>query len=261
MLQAFQKQSLVFVVLGGFATVLPAQNAHRELLRGDRAYRQNNYAEAEQYYRQAENKQSGVQSWYNLGNSLYQQEQYEEAAAHFRKAAEASTDPHMRARAWYNLGNAQFRQGDLPAAIEAYKNALRNNPQDADTRHNLALAQKEREGQRAEGREQRAESGEQKVEGGEEGERKDVSPDAGRQSREKPQDGSHSAATGNSPGQPANGSGSEGKPSGEPAAGNRQPMNNSEAEKLLQIMEREEQRVQQRMRRAASSPPKSAKDW
>jgi tetratricopeptide (TPR) repeat protein len=43
----------------------------------------------------------------------------------------------------YDLGNSLVREGDLPHAIVAYKRALWLDPNDADTRANLATAQKE----------------------------------------------------------------------------------------------------------------------
>ncbi|MBX2929537.1 MAG: tetratricopeptide repeat protein [Saprospiraceae bacterium] len=266
-------QTTIFTSLFLAAIPLYAQKAHRDLRMGDGAYRLEDFAEAEENYRRAEVRQPGLQSWYNLGNALYRQERYEEAAGYYKKSAEAAADPALRARALHNLGNAQFQQGKLPEAIDAYKQALRNNPNDAGTRQNLAMALQQRaesegqeangqnsKGQEANGKEQRAEgegangqnSKGQGANGKEQMERNDIpmTKEIGRADGAK----RHPDDEGNR---------ESGEANGQPAPENNpQPsIPRSEAEKLLQIMEREEQKVQQRLRRATSTPPKSSKDW
>lgn len=254
----------LFTLLFMATTPLLAQNAHRELLQGDRAYRQGDYSEAEQRYRRAELKQPGSQSWYNLGNSIYQQKRFDEAAGYFRKAAEGSAEPALRSRALHNLGNAQLQQGDAAGAVEAYKQALRLRPGDADTRHNLALALRMQEAQKAEEQAQKAE--EQSQNAGQQ-DQKSSDQDQRSEGREQSEEAE--------PREPQPGSGDP-----QPASGNRSPsdrrrdgtqqpgdgeakvsMTKAEAEKLLQIMEKEEHKVQQRVRRTTSAPPRSSKDW
>jgi len=62
-----------------------------------------------------------------------------EAEKAYRKAI--AKDPN-NATAYHNLGNSYLGTGQPDKAIEAYKNALRNNPTDHETRYNLALAKK-----------------------------------------------------------------------------------------------------------------------
>ncbi|MDP4022692.1 tetratricopeptide repeat protein [Methylobacterium sp. NEAU 140] len=64
------------------------------------------------------------------GPALYEAGRYGEAVAIFRAGGR---------RASYNLGNALARSGDLPGAVEAYDEALRYNPRDADAQANRAL--------------------------------------------------------------------------------------------------------------------------
>lgn len=45
----------------------------------------------------------------------------------------------------YNLGNARLASGDAAGAVEAYKRALRLAPDDADAKHNLEIALRERD--------------------------------------------------------------------------------------------------------------------
>lgn len=79
---------------------------------------------------------------YNLGNTYYQVKNYALAEKHFSKAAKASKTTMLKAKALHNLANAQMQQKKYKEAIENYKEALRNNPSDNETRYNLSLAQK-----------------------------------------------------------------------------------------------------------------------
>jgi Ca-activated chloride channel homolog len=53
--------------------------------------------------------------------------------------------PDLAPAAHYNLGNARLTAGDAAGAVEAYKQALRLAPDDANTKHNLEIALRERE--------------------------------------------------------------------------------------------------------------------
>ena len=53
----------------------------------------------------------------------------------------------VRAMAYHNIGFIHQNNKDYDRAIDAYKEALRNNPYDDDTRYNLALCQKQRQRQ------------------------------------------------------------------------------------------------------------------
>lgn len=77
---------------------------------------------------------------YNLGTAYYGKEKNAEAMLRFKQAAAAATNKAERHRAFHNLGNTFMNEKKYQEAVEAYKNALRNNPNDDETRYNLALA-------------------------------------------------------------------------------------------------------------------------
>lgn len=77
---------------------------------------------------------------YNLGNAYYKKGLKAESLARFKKAALTATEKPERHRAFHNLGNALMDKKDYAGAVDAYKNALRNNPTDDETRYNLAVA-------------------------------------------------------------------------------------------------------------------------
>ncbi|MBT7896447.1 MAG: tetratricopeptide repeat protein, partial [Flavobacteriales bacterium] len=70
------------------------------------------------------------------------QERYEESSSLFDALKDNAKNNIDLAKINHNLGNSLLKENKTDQAIEAYKNALRQNPTDEDTRYNLAYAQK-----------------------------------------------------------------------------------------------------------------------
>jgi tetratricopeptide (TPR) repeat protein len=71
---------------------------------------------------------------------LYKQDKYDDASRRFIDLAGRETDHKDLSKIYYNLGNSLLQSGKVAESIEAYKNALRNNPDDIEAKHNLAWA-------------------------------------------------------------------------------------------------------------------------
>lgn len=100
------------------------------------------FSNAEVEYRKALEKRPEDLKWdYNLADAIYKQKRFEEAEGKFTELAEKLEEPVERARANHNLGNSQLMQEKLDESIESYKKALRENPEDIETKYNLAYAQ------------------------------------------------------------------------------------------------------------------------
>lgn len=123
--------------------VIQAQEKDKNLPKGNDSFAEKKYADAEADYRvsESENPKKAIAS-YNLGNAIYKQNQAEEAKYHYAKALQNAKTRTEKHRAFHNLGNTFMKAKDYANAIEAYKNALRNNPADEQTRYNYALAKK-----------------------------------------------------------------------------------------------------------------------
>lgn len=114
-----------------------------ELYEGNEAYRDGDFAKAEQLYDQALSKDpANTEGAFNRGNATYRQENYASATEYYQRVAEQAEDPTLKAQALHNLGNTQLQAQKFEEAVKSYKNALRINPQDDDTRYNLAYAQR-----------------------------------------------------------------------------------------------------------------------
>jgi Ca-activated chloride channel homolog len=100
------------------------------------------FRKAETEYRRALDKRPGNTQWeFNLADALYKQMQFKEAETKFDELSEKLETPEEKARALHNLGNSQLVQQQIDQSIESYKKALRKNPNDLDTKYNLAYAQ------------------------------------------------------------------------------------------------------------------------
>lgn len=99
------------------------------------------FSAAEADYRQAISlNPKSETAKYNLGTAYYGKEKNAEAMLRFKQAAQTATDKAEKHKAFHNLGNTYMNEKKYTEAVESYKNALRNNPNDDETRYNLALA-------------------------------------------------------------------------------------------------------------------------
>ena len=139
-----QKKYIGALLLLFITTSTFAQKAERDYIRkGNRAYKDSVYVDAEVNYRKAlEANPKSTISMFNLGNTLLQQNKVQEAMEQYAGAARIEKDKSKLAQTFHNIGVVFHAQKDYAKAIEAYKESLRNNPKDDETRYNLALAQK-----------------------------------------------------------------------------------------------------------------------
>ena len=88
-------------------------------------------------------------SMFNAGNAAFMKGEFEEANSYYENYINKIKKDTEKAEALYNIGNSYFNdykknnnQESLSKSIESYKQSLRLNPKDADTRYNLSKAMK-----------------------------------------------------------------------------------------------------------------------
>jgi tetratricopeptide (TPR) repeat protein len=137
MRRLFTYSLLLFTVLS-FAQA--KQKKDKELEQGNKEFGRNNYVEAEADYRISKSKTARPSAAYNIGNAIYRQGQSAEAAYAYLDAIKGASTKQQKHMAFHNLGNIFMNEKNYQLAVDAYKNALRNNPADEQTRYNYALA-------------------------------------------------------------------------------------------------------------------------
>ena len=137
------KKYLLLAFLALYAVCGMAQADRQYVRSGNKFYRQQNFVKAEGEYRKSLSvNPENPQALYNLGCALLMQKKDSVAVQQFQKAASVEKSPMRKARIFHNIGFACQSHKLYGDAINAYKESLRNNPSDNETRYNLALCQR-----------------------------------------------------------------------------------------------------------------------
>ena len=129
----------------GAGQALAQEKTDRDYLRsGNKLYNDSLFIKAEVDYRKAlELNPKSTDAMFNLGNALLMQQKAKEAMEQYESVSKIEKDKEKLAQIYHNMGVILQSSKQLPQCIEAYKESLRNNPKDDETRYNLALAQKQ----------------------------------------------------------------------------------------------------------------------
>lgn len=152
---------MIVLLLTLFVPAIWAQKEVRKNIReGNQAYNEQRYGAAESKYKEALTQNpSSKEASFNLANTYYRQQKWDDALKEYeRYLTVEKEDPIKAAAAWTGIGNTFLRQKAiekylpkpekgqekdyLKLSMESYKQALRLNPKDDETRHNLAVVQK-----------------------------------------------------------------------------------------------------------------------
>ena len=231
-----------------------AQTAHTLLRKADRDYLNNDYKSAEENYTKAQKAERSTKGDYNLANSIYQQQRYDESAKQYGDIATKTQDNKLKFNSLYNKGNAHFWKKEYDKAIDSYKNALRMNPNDMDAKKNLALAQRmlqQQQQQQQKDKENQDKNNKNNDKDKQNEQNKDENQDENQDKQDPNQKGK----------QDQNPQQQQQNPQQNPQQQSQQEMKKDQARQILQIMDDEERKVQQRLRKGKPKPSRSTKDW
>ena len=127
---------------------LSAQIDRREVRKGNREFKKENYKEADIEYRKALVKDSlSMAANYNLAGNLFRQEEFEQASKVLDRIKEVAPSSEYAADYYYNAGDVAIASKDWQAAVDALKQSLLRNPGDLDAKENYIYAKKMLENQ------------------------------------------------------------------------------------------------------------------
>lgn len=122
-------------------TPLFGQNWRDSLSVAREAYKDEEYGKALRYYESAQKlAPEGVDLSDEMGQSAYKAREFEKAEKIYQQSSGNKKSDKAKADNLHNLGNARMKKKDYQGAVEAYKDALRKNPNDDKTRYNLSEA-------------------------------------------------------------------------------------------------------------------------
>jgi len=135
---------LSLLLCAGAGHAFAQDKTDRDYLRsGNKLYNDSLFIKAEVDYRKAlEINPKSTDAMFNLANALLMQQKAKEAMEQYESVSKIEKDKEKLAQIYHNMGVILQSSKQLPQCIEAYKESLRNNPKDDETRYNLALAQK-----------------------------------------------------------------------------------------------------------------------
>ena len=246
-----QVKNIMTVLLLIFPFINSNAQEKKLVREGNKLYEQKRYKEATDAYQHALIKNPGyTPGLFNLGNSMYQQKQYEGARKVMEATAKAEKDKDGKAAANYNIGNTYMQEQKWDDAINAYKQALRNNPQDADAKYNLSYAQAMLK----------------KQQGGGKDKNKDKKNDKNNQDKDKDkQDNKEDKQDQSKDNQDKNNKQDQNKDKQDKQDQKPQPqpskLSKKQAEQLLNALQQEEKKLQDKHQKEKGVPVKIDKDW
>ncbi len=238
---------LLFVFLASSESVLGQANGF--LRQGNQLYEKQQFDAASQTYLKALQKDpNNTTGLFNLGNSLYQGKHYDSSRKVMTATANAIKDKGGKAAANYNIGNTYMAQQKWEDAISSYKNTLRNNPQDADAKYNLAYAEQmlKKEQQNGGSKNDKKEDKKDKKDKKEQDKRDKDGKDKDKQENKDGDDKDE-----------------KGKPDDKNPQPKSQPskLSQQQAEQLLNALQQEEKKLQDKLKKEKGIPVKMDKDW
>jgi len=204
---------------------------------------------------------------FNLGNAYYNKDKNDEAMRRFGQASSISESKVEKHKAFHNLGNTFMNAKNYQEAVEAYKNALRNNPTDDETRYNLALAKEMLEKNPPQGgdgedeKEDEKENEDEKQNEKDNGDGNDKESDDGEKKEDKgdKEDEEQKGDNEKEEGKPDEQK-EDKQPKQQPVPGQLSPQ---QIKNLLEAMNNEEKKVQEKInaKKQKGAKVKSNKDW
>ena len=138
-----KKTSFLLVLMFCVLASTYGQSKKKLIKEGNKLYNDSSFNLAEMKYRKSlEKDQDYFNAAFNLADAVYKQERYQEATSFFEALKDNAKNNQELSQINHNLGNSLFKENKIDQAIDAYKNSLRQNPNDEETRYNLAYAQK-----------------------------------------------------------------------------------------------------------------------
>jgi Ca-activated chloride channel family protein len=277
------KKNYILVIVAlfsilGFSQELDKNQLKKEkkatnlVYKGNELVQEKDFVQAEMEYRKAiSNAPKKAVGAYNLANTYYKKGNYDEALFRTQEAAKNAVSKDEKHRAYHNLGNILMKNENCKEAVEAFKNALRSNPNDEETRYNFALAKECAEQQKDGGGEDNKEDKNKEEEKDKEKEEK--KEDENKDEKDKKDEGDKDKKEGDKDedenGKPKDEKKDDGKGDKDQKDKNQKPkprpgqMSPQQIKNILEAMQNQEQKVQQKINaeKQKGAKVKTEKDW
>tara|TARA_R110002072_G_scaffold302709_2_gene487499 strand:- start:8512 stop:9234 length:723 start_codon:yes stop_codon:yes gene_type:complete len=209
------------------------------------AYQQENYADALKYYESAQkNAPENIDLSDEMAQSAYKAREFKKAEEIYKQGGSSKKDKIEKAENYHNIGNSRLKSKDYGGAIEAYKESLRNNPNDDQTRYNLSEAIRQLKNKEEQ---QKKDNQDQN---------KDEKDQQDKKNQEKNDQNKEGQDQNDKEGEPKQGDGNKQKD-------NKSQLPNKTVDRMLDKLMKQEAETKRKASRTkgGNSTPKSGKDW
>ncbi|OSZ80945.1 hypothetical protein CAP36_06825 [Chitinophagaceae bacterium IBVUCB2] len=137
------KYSLIILlcIISSTASVGQKEVVQKAIQSGNDLYKQQQFDQAATEYENAlKADPANTTAKFNRANTLTKQNKSDEAVKAFTQIAGDAKEAALKAKSYYNKGAVLSQQKKLEESAEAYKNALRQDPNDKEARENLQKA-------------------------------------------------------------------------------------------------------------------------
>jgi tetratricopeptide (TPR) repeat protein len=118
-----------------------SQEWKKSLMDARKCYKKGQFSEAVENYRKAISKApKEIDLSEELAQAHYKSREFKAAEKEFEKSLNSAKTKNTTASKHYNIGNSRMKSRNYSGAVDAYKQALRLNPNDKKTKYNLSEA-------------------------------------------------------------------------------------------------------------------------
>jgi Ca-activated chloride channel homolog len=132
---------MVIIIVASFQFNSSAQSTRGLINDGVDLYKEQKFADAEVNFKKGvEKNPESFEAKFNLGDAYYKQQRYDEAIKTFQSSFVNAKNDEEKAKIYHNIGNSLLKSQKIKESIGAYKEGLKLNPNDQETKYNLSYA-------------------------------------------------------------------------------------------------------------------------
>ncbi|PID60530.1 MAG: hypothetical protein CR986_03855 [Ignavibacteriae bacterium] len=183
---------------------------------------------------------------FNLGDAIFKQGRFEEALKEFKKSLTLAETEETQAGVYHNIGNTFIKSQKLKESIAAYKEALKRNPNDMETKYNLSYALKQMQNQQNNQQQQKQDQNKDNKDNKDQNNQdQDQNQNKDNKDKDKEQDKKQDQNKNQQKQQPQQ----------------KEDISKDEAQRILDALKNNEAELQKKMRQKKSKKSNVEKDW
>ena len=246
---------LLTVLLSTVTLSANAQVDKKDVRRGNRDFRKENYKEAEIDYRKALVKDSlSLAANYNLAGTLYRTGDMEQAKQVLERIKDSAPASDYGADYYFNLGDVAIAMQDWQGAVEAFGKSLLINPGDLQAKENYIYARKKLQDQQQNQQNQNDQNQDQQNDQNQNDQNQDQQNDQDDQNQDKKDDGDDKQDQ----------NGQDQNKQDQPQQGQQPKISPQAAQQMLQAIQAKEKETQDKVNKQKAEALKSRqkeKNW